>query len=102
MAPRGSCSASRVSIWRRPEAGPTAWTPSWAKRLEQASLTRTPSFRDAPACRAKCAPDDRLRADPRFSDVQLHIVVRVFDAPRNDESQPGTFKSSGTAASYFE
>jgi hypothetical protein len=32
-------------------------------------------------------PDDRLRTRPgisRFSDVQLHIVVRIFDAPRND------------------
>jgi hypothetical protein len=22
----------------------------------------------------------------RFSDVQLHIIVRIFDAPRNDRS----------------
>jgi hypothetical protein len=47
-----------------------------------------PSFRGDANGSRECAPDDRLRTRPgisRFSDVQLHIGVRCFASPRNDD-----------------
>jgi hypothetical protein len=42
------------------------------------------------------------RGISRFSDVQLHIVVRAYARPGMTFGQLAAFKSSGTAASYFE